>query len=305
MDADNNLLVGLHTFARKQDENFTTVAFAHLLRRFSRISPKITVHILNRILNDRVKVTEEDCPALSISTHRQIPEGIPDLTIEVRKDLAVVIEVKVGAEPNCDQLERYRIYLANLEASRKCLVLLTRDPVTHECCELVDQHILWHEIAEIIEAAVGYVPNPITSYVGEQFVDFMKAEGMTMEQITGELIGGFRSLMGLRAMLKEAINKCGLKTNRGDFIQEKDGYAGFYIDIGPTHCAAGIYLEKPDLLRFEVSRRSMGTQLEQGWDTLGELDLGGTGFFLQPVGVQRERIQRFVRDQCDSRRVNG
>jgi hypothetical protein len=296
VDAKINLLTALHGYARRQNENFTTVAFAHLLKLVCNTDADIASRIFTGLVKGHVSISAEDCSGMSISNHEKAVQGTPDLVIKAPR-LAIVIEVKVGQRPSPDQLQRYKKYLTDTDASRKCLVLLTRDPVDNECRVLADEHIFWHEVGELIVKEINCDPNGIASYVSKQFLEFVKAEGMTMDRVTNALVGGLQSLWSLRTMLREALGHCGFSPRKNQFLQEEDRYAGFYFDRGSDLCAVGIYLNRPELLQFEVHQ---GRLPPWKWKSAGELDFSSTGFFDVAVDKQRERIQQFIRENCDS-----
>ncbi len=95
---ENNLLVALHKWAIRQDENFFTDAFAHLLRHLCDESPELAVHLLSRLSNNCIKVTAECVKRVDIAT-QETTEGDgkrPDMRI-CANDQLIYIEVEIGS----------------------------------------------------------------------------------------------------------------------------------------------------------------------------------------------------------------
>jgi len=106
-NANTNLLVALHKYAHHQDENFTTEAFAHLLRHLVAFDPGTACSLFDCLSGGGLRLTAGDCPTLGIKTQQTDEAGRPDIWVEGPTQL-VIIEVKVESEPGLDQLDRYR-----------------------------------------------------------------------------------------------------------------------------------------------------------------------------------------------------
>lgn len=124
-EEQNNLLVSSHKWAEGQNENFTTDAFAHLLRHFIEYDSKLAGNILCRITGDWLCLTDQECGAVRVDTQETIEKGRLDIRLSSPNHLAV-IEVKDGAEVQAEQLKRYREYLDSSGFAQTRLVLLTR-----------------------------------------------------------------------------------------------------------------------------------------------------------------------------------
>ncbi|MGB6848664.1 MAG: hypothetical protein WBG05_10740, partial [Thermoanaerobaculia bacterium] len=68
MNADNNLLVELHRWAWRQDENFTTEAFAHLLRHLLSEQPEAGLDLLELLIGSQGKISATEASSVSIRT---------------------------------------------------------------------------------------------------------------------------------------------------------------------------------------------------------------------------------------------
>ena len=107
MKPDNNLLVELHRWAWRQDENFTTDAFAHLLRHLLTEQPAAGVELLTRLIGGAIEIPLSVADSVAIRTQKPTEEnGIPDVRIS-GSGFLVLIEVKVGAEVDLEQLKGY------------------------------------------------------------------------------------------------------------------------------------------------------------------------------------------------------
>ena len=79
---DNNLLSQLYKWTSRQDENYVTDAFAHLLRHLREHQPSDVIHILSRLTGDRLRVVTEDISEVAITTQVTTERGRPDLEIQ-------------------------------------------------------------------------------------------------------------------------------------------------------------------------------------------------------------------------------
>jgi hypothetical protein len=153
-DERHNLLVALHKWARKQDENFTTEAFVHLLKNWMHIEPKAALAVLGTITHDHLSPTEAECQEFEIIPQRRLEGSQPDFRIDSRnlKDLRIIVEVKVQQRVNWEQIRRHWNALEGSKRTRTCLTLLSRDLIVREGPEaaLVNSYVLWHNVAECI-----------------------------------------------------------------------------------------------------------------------------------------------------------
>jgi len=107
MEPDNNLLVELHRWAWRQDENFTTDAFAHLLRHLLAEEPAEGVALLKRLVGGATEIPLSEADSVAIRTQKPTEKrGIPDLRI-TGPGFLVLIEVRVGADVNLDQFTEF------------------------------------------------------------------------------------------------------------------------------------------------------------------------------------------------------
>ena len=126
-DQTNNLLINLHRWAFKQDENFTTESFVHLLNHLLTDEPKIAIRILRKLTDDFLRLKLADVTNVQIIAQPITDLGRPDIEISIGNYL-VYIEVKVESEINENQLKRYRKVLKGFEDKQTKLIVLSKYP---------------------------------------------------------------------------------------------------------------------------------------------------------------------------------
>jgi hypothetical protein len=125
----DNLLVRLHKWAERQDENFLTEAFAYLLQHLLDQEPEAAVGLLAALTDGFFQLRAEEARLVEVCPHRAKDTGTPDLEVRTAQQLAL-FEVKAGSEPNLAQLRRYRGVLRDSGCPSTRLILLTRYPTS-------------------------------------------------------------------------------------------------------------------------------------------------------------------------------
>ncbi len=64
----SNLLIRFHHWARRQDENFTTEAFVHLITSLLDLDHQTAIGFLSKLTNDFLHLSQSDLPLLEINT---------------------------------------------------------------------------------------------------------------------------------------------------------------------------------------------------------------------------------------------
>lgn len=296
-------MLALHKYARQQDENFTTEAFVHLLRHLQVFEPEIANFLLRFLSGERIKLTNEDCSKLEISTQNTFMEGRPDILIAGPAHF-VIIEVKVESDPGWDQLDRYRELLNTREEADKCLVLLTRYPVEPNEEKKVDSCVRWDRTARVLNQASERAHDSTSTFLFRQLLQFLIERGMAMEKVGWELVRGVQSLMSLMGMLGEAVTSTKLKQKPPTAGIE---FNGRYLYVDDTECWTGIYYSKPQVIAFEaykidkakagalglghVQRDSKETSK---WTNELDLEAEEVHFFALSSDNQQARIQKFI-----------
>ena len=85
MHSPNNLLVRLHKWASRQDENFLTEAFVHLLQHLPAYEAEAGVRLIGRLTNGVIAESADHAKAIEIRPQVVSGEGTPDISIRTLK----------------------------------------------------------------------------------------------------------------------------------------------------------------------------------------------------------------------------
>ena len=123
MTQDNNLLSKLHRYCHRQDENFITESFVHLLVHLIESEPTIGITLLNKLSSNKLRWSKKESKRISIQSQIKTDEGIPD--IEIRSiDKLMYIEVKVESDFSHNQIKRYKNVLKKSDCAKTHLTVL-------------------------------------------------------------------------------------------------------------------------------------------------------------------------------------
>lgn len=164
---DDNLFTVLHKWARRQDENFCTDAFAHLLRHLCKSEPDFACDVLAKLTDDWLRISPDEIPTVTVTTQVTAEQDRPDLVIRTHDRLAFV-EVKMESEPREIQLKRYRHRLTSSGFAHTRLVLLTRyPPKLSDSDAEPDFDCRWHQVADWLSEGLnsGPVRNEVTVHL--------------------------------------------------------------------------------------------------------------------------------------------
>ncbi len=311
----NNLLIALHKWCGRQDENFFTDAFAFLLRHLCAESPEVAVRVLSHLTNGCLQVAADNVKTVEISTQETTEHDgkRPDMKIRA-SDQLVYVEVKIGSQPEREQLENYR---AGLDREQKkdglsqcLLVLLTKErvdlssdegkSVNYKCC--LQDVTKW--LSDEVKSRGGNLPE-VSGFLLEQFIGFLKAMGCAMERVTSALVPGVKSFLNLVKMIEEAISARGIKKHlHVDQLSYGWNLTGTKFWMGVW------YFNWPGCVEFEVrgqdknvaevneSWYSYRNTDKQPWVWFLELDLEKEpGYFDLSAQEQQKRISKFL-DDC-------
>lgn len=316
----NNLLLALHKWAedRRQDENFTTEVFAYMLKHWIWAEPSFGRGVLSKLISDFLKLTDTDCSELDAITQRRVDGNQPDIRIETRdaRDLQIIVEVKVREPVNWLQIKGYSDELRDSGCTRTCLVLLTRDlPFLegHPEAALVGSYVRWHGVAEHIrrELKGNRIGDPVSKYLADQLLEFLKARRITMEKVGSDLVGGVRSLENLIVMLEETIKK---KSDKAGWQPKtkymEGGWSGVYFGPNNSYWCGVSHDDGGSLVFQAYGRAKHTTNPIGGWEWIREgkrereedvlrykLRLNGDGFFEGNADAQYDQIDKFVSDR--------
>jgi len=237
----DNLLFALHRWAWRQDENFLSEAFAHLLRRLLAYEPAAGADMLSFLTDGRLSVPRDKAERVEVTTQVTTAQGRPDVELRTTEHLAYV-EVKIDAGLGWRQLERYWAALAESDRSNKTLVLLTRHPMGEH--EALPEGVVcrrWHEVADKLmglQSSLAHGEGEALFLV-EQFVSFLRLRGVTMDRVGWELPAGIKAYTNLMDMIREAL----ARENENATLAPAKDYAGFNVLDGKAW--VGVVFDEP------------------------------------------------------------
>jgi hypothetical protein len=315
MDSQNNLLVRLHKWAARQDENFLTESFAFLIQYLIEEEPQAAAGLLRRLTNGFFDLQAIEARTVRVQTQILTGEGTPDLSLQTLEQLAFV-EVKVESEASVDQLSKYRRLLRESGVANTLLVLLTRHFADLDPTELSSVHcVRWYQVADWLEdERKRYTFKAVSAFLVEQFLGLLGVKGMTMGQVTWELAGGIRALRNFTNMLVEAAHVAGVRVQPKATTEE----SGVYLD-GRNYWV-GVLYDEPDVLVFLTWNRSVNPEAaaalgvgevsewsdKKGHSWRRELNLSAEDvhFYARPRASQMQVLEAFIRDSIEmARRV--
>src|SRR5947209_10065165 len=152
VDPQSNLLVRLHKWAHRQDENFLTESFAYVLQYLIEEEPQAASGLFRSLTDGFLNLQPVEVRAVTVRTQIVTGEGTPDLALRSADRLAF-IEVKSESAASSAQLEKYRKLLDESGVLHTRLVLLTRHLVDLDPANLVGVHcVRWYQVADWLEA---------------------------------------------------------------------------------------------------------------------------------------------------------
>lgn len=195
MPRGNNLPIQLFRWASHQEENFTTEALAHLLRHVATHSPDAAYSLLSQLGGDVLKdAAPGELRKLKIQTQRAwSPGGIPDMTIE-GEDTLLLVEVKVGAKIDTEQLRSYMEILAHDSRSKKGLSLLATESAPAETPKGIHQ-MRWFDVADRLDQVRKEVDegHSVTTYLLDQLSTYLASRRLAIAAVRSQVSEGIRA----------------------------------------------------------------------------------------------------------------
>lgn len=264
-----NLFARLHRWAIRQDENFLTESLAIVLEQLLILAPEVGTRLVGRLTGGLVAVPPADAGMVGIRTQVETGQGRPDLEILVPHRL-VWVEVKAESELRVGQLEGYRVLLGESGVGMTRLILLTHYPEEFAPDDArPDLEFRWFELADWLESELPVLEaaGEVAIFLARQFLDFLRARGMTLTQVGKYMPEGLRALGNLLNMLFEAAAACKVSSR----ISASRDYNGLNLD-GVKYWV-GINYTEPEKLWFgtrcridpEAASRLGGELTEESW----------------------------------------
>jgi hypothetical protein len=271
------LFSSLHKWAKSQDENFTTDAFAYVLRCLVHFEPTSAQRILRLLMGWGEDLRCDGPENVRITTQEIVEEGRPDILIDAPPGHFGYVEVKLEAGLGPNQLRRYRAALErqvlNHNATRT-LVLLTRYRLVGEAdVEFVSRR--WHEVGSWLDAESNEIGNDVCRYMVREFVGFLRERWMMIEQVKADIVPGLASLINLGRMIAVALEGEGMKVfgpAAGSAVDQGGGQYGC-SGQAPEKGAwwIGLGFDRPTKLDFRLTsarpiwRREFDLNQERFW----------------------------------------
>ena len=296
-----DLYSNLFKWAHRQDENFLTEAFAFILNRLLTAQPESGRKFVAWLCFGTDEQDRFPGP-LKVSTQITVEEGRPDIWVTA-PGLIAFVEVKKESDLGDGQLQRYRKHLSGRSELVKGLVLLTRYRVeVPPPPEGPDRRVRWSEVANQLR---GFGPtDPVTDYLIEQFLEFLRRQVMSVERVGWEYVAGVTAQRRLLAMLAKALELANVGVHRASAGWDEVGY---YIEgkkfwIGTEYAHPHLLFlsfadAKPDIERLKATGR---VQFDSKGKPYLPFDLTseGTCFLARSADAQLALLADFVREAC-------
>jgi hypothetical protein len=190
---ENNLLINLHRWAFRQDENFTTESFVHLLNHLIMDEPKIATKILRKLTGDFLKLKVRETSNVRIITQPITDSGKPDIEISVGR-FVFFIEVKVESETNENQLKRYKNALKGFKDKETKLIFLSKYPISSDLKFKPDLAVRWYQVGDWLERELRSDSiKPLSRFFIEQFHGFLGKQNMIVKKVSSPISESLKS----------------------------------------------------------------------------------------------------------------
>lgn len=289
---ENNVFLALFKYAHRQGENFTTAAFVHLLRHLLDNEPRAAAGLFRKLTKDWLQLEAVATAEVQIVSQKRTAKGEqPDMQIIAPTGRNAIIEVKLGAGLRLNQLDYS-------QDANTTLVFLTRYPLEFGLEVEGPPQIRWHQVTDWLKDAGKIVEHETSSYLLNQFKDFLAGMGVTMEPVDESFFTGVQSLGNFMAMLREAVVAVG-GTNLAKSIDNIE--VGFAFKWKERVYFTGIYFEQPHVLRLQIDGNKSTidptravdhgfTMVRNGRNCTRQLDLKEVTGFLNPSKDDQVRV---------------
>ena len=304
MSQNNNLLFNLHRYSHRQDENFITESFVHLLVHLIESEPTKGITLLDKLSSNKLRWSKKESKRISILSQIKTDEGIPDIEIHSR-DKLMYIEVKVESDFSHNQIKRYKNVLKKSDYAKTHLTVLTRYPYAGSSeAKMPDSSFRWHHVVDWLDKLVEDIDNDVSHFIINQFVNFLKMRGIAMEKVSWELVNGLKSFNNLMDMIGEAITANKYKI---DLRHGSQDWRGYYI-VSKRY-TVGIYFEDLHYIQIDCSFKAKGTkktnfemggmEVDGAWYNCLDLESEDVHFFARSKGSQVQCLEKFIKESVE------
>ncbi len=189
---DNNLLVNLHKWASKQDENFTTEAFVFLLNYLLDHEPEIAVNVLRKMTDGFLSLNPSKASTVSIKSQVITGKGNPDIEISIDEYL-IFVEVKIESDLGEDQLDRYIEILNGYKNRKTKLILLSKYQIVFDDQKIPVYAIRWFQIYDWLRKEL--LDNELelpSKYLLKQFLEFAGHQNLVIHKVDSLISEGLK-----------------------------------------------------------------------------------------------------------------
>jgi len=161
-----------------------------------------------------------------IKTQKITTAGRFDISIE-DNDKMIIFENKWGTSTDLAQLIKYDDYLSDSLKKNKMLIHLTKD-YTSVAYPFKNNFykINWSDVYNSLNSLKGFKDEILC----EEFLEFLKEEGIVMKKVSGEIINGAKSIFSLTRVIERACQEMGMNHSWGTG-SPKEGYIQQSIEI--------------------------------------------------------------------------
>lgn len=172
VDDGRGLFSRVYRLAHRQQENFTTEAFVHVLRELMQREPEAAVRFLDWLTQSKIFSTRDGTLPLKVRSQAYTEEhGIPDIRIEA-EDLDVIIEVKLGGHLTYEQAEAYARLLDARGAEQTALVALLGGPPISDLPEGTVVRT-WGELGQQLLTETEESAGPVARYLATELAELL------------------------------------------------------------------------------------------------------------------------------------
>lgn len=326
-----NLLTRLYRLARRQQENFVTESFTHLLHHLCYEHPDLGSQVLEWLAGEGFLSERVGDAPLRIRTQLASDEfGIPDIRIQA-DDLDVIVEVKLGGGISYGQLDAYRRDLEATARERRALVALLGFRPGTEVPEGTRIRT-WGELSLFLSEQTKESGSEVTRRFVKQLAGLLHHLGLTPLEVRSEVSARLREHLEwaqtnpdgpaltrtrVRSLrLLEGMVGCGpllnLLLQMQHVLSHAEGVRVYRLDSGYSKPRPWIgfnvndmefffflWLESPETL--VVQRYKGGVDPASFDGSLGELDSesDGTVRWLNRIDLQDPAVDFFEKDRAE------
>jgi len=305
MTQENNLLLKLHRYSHRQDENFITESFVHLLVHLIEFEPTAGINLLNKLSSNKIRWSKKEAKKISIQSQIKTDEGIPDIEVRLSIDKLMYIEVKVESDFSHNQIKRYKNVLKMSDCAETHLTVLTRYPyIENSESEMPDSSFRWQHVVDWLDKLVEDIDNDVNHFIINQFVNFLKMRGIAMKKVSLELVNGLKSFNNLMHMIGEAITANKYKIDQRSGAKDWYGY-----HFSSRNYDVGTYFETPELIQINCHHKAKVSEktnfkigyMEENrrWYNLLYLESEDVHFFARSKESQLQCLEKFIKESVE------